>query len=128
MNIEYDFSKKQNNIPSAFIRLKSINWENVTYCEAQRSYTLIYFNNGLFTRLSVNLSYICKYIKLKKFIRIHRKYHVNFNYVTYIKLKKPLQICLKNTTLLPISLRKKAEIKIMVGKYLLENVNYNQKN
>ncbi len=85
---------------------KLINCEDIIYCKAEGNYTRIYFqhNSILVTRTLRNIeSHLIKGL----FIRIHRSFIVNKNYV--IGYKHCNKLILSIDVELPIARRKKTE-------------------
>lgn len=107
-------------IPSALCKIKNVNWNDVLYCEASGSYTILHFSNDLKVKKSFNLTTICMYMPVNLFIRCHRKFTVNINYVKIAKLNKPSEICLTNNIIIPVSTRQSIVLKRMIGKFLLQ--------
>ncbi len=113
--------------PSALFKLKDIDWDDVIYCEAAGCAAIIYFINGIKVKYAVNSAYVEKIMPYGSFIRCHRKFIVNFNYVKKINLKNPSAICLMNDLLIPVSARKKTTLKRMYGRFLIKNISFYQK-
>lgn len=77
--------------------------QEIVYLRAEKNYTNIYFKNGTFSRVSINLGKIeseyCKNLELK---RMHLSYMVNINYILNVF---PIEGFMKlyNNTVIPIN-------------------------
>jgi two-component system, LytTR family, response regulator len=80
---------------------------DIIRCESQRSYTLLYLNNGTKLTVTKTLKQFELELNGHHFVRIHQSHLVNFNYVTkYIKSKGGYLI-LEDGTELPVAIRKR---------------------
>jgi len=84
----------------------------IQYCHSQGAYTSIITDNGTFLA-SKNLKHFQDLLAEYNFIRSHQSYMVNREWVTSIKGDN---LVLRNDVLIPISSRKKAEIKSILSK------------
>ncbi|MFA8342904.1 MAG: LytR/AlgR family response regulator transcription factor [Rhodothermaceae bacterium] len=78
--------------------------ENVNYLEAQDDYVMIHTTEGKFLKQKT-MKYFETHLPAESFVRIHRSYILNINFMKQIELfeKESHKVILKNDTRLPVS-------------------------
>ncbi|MCH2232122.1 MAG: LytTR family DNA-binding domain-containing protein [Crocinitomicaceae bacterium] len=84
-----------------------INASKLIRCEANGSYTTLYFDNSSKTVLAKNLKALEEILNKNCFIRIHRSHIINVNYLSRIDGNNAI---LENETSVPISSKKVDEL------------------
>ena len=90
--------------------------DKIIYCKAESNYTRIYLLNKSFL-VTKALKYVESVLPKNIFIRIHRSYLVNINYISKIKHRSTLFI--GSNTELPIARRKR---NIILKRLNLDNI------
>jgi two-component system LytT family response regulator len=80
---------------------------NILYCKSDSNYCEIFCVDGKFFLLAKTLKYVEELINDKLFVRIHKSYLVNINFVSTFNKIDELFVTLTNGVQLPISIRKK---------------------
>jgi two-component system LytT family response regulator len=94
-----------------FTGLDFVHTKEILFCEADNSYTLLYFEGGDKTLVSMSLSRFEKKLSKSGFVRIHNKYLVNLDKISaYNKGPGGGYIILTNQATLPVSARKKQDL------------------
>jgi two-component system LytT family response regulator len=96
--------------------IKITDYNKIVYCKAEGNYTRIYLVTSSFLMTKV-LKHIESILPKNTFLRIHKSYLININYVIGFKHKNT--IILDPDIKLPIARRRKAKILNKVSKYLL---------
>lgn len=122
--IENISSDDQSNAKIAFPienGFKVVKINSILYCQSDINYTKIFLNNGTSFILSKTLKIIEELLPNSIFLRVHKSYLVNFNYVTYFNRSVDAYIELSNYIKIPVSTRKKMMLFInyRVSKFLL---------
>lgn len=78
--------------------------ENINYLEAQDDYVMIHTVEGKFLKQKT-MKYFETHLPVENFVRIHRSYILNINFMRQIELfeKESHKVILKNDTRLPVS-------------------------
>jgi len=93
--------------------IKITDFNKIIYCKAEGNYTRIYMKNYNFIVAKV-LKYVENVLPCNIFIRIHRSYMVNLNYITGFRHKNT--IILDQNIELPVARRRKTEILKKISK------------
>ena len=87
-----------------FVKINSI-----IYCQSDSNYCKVFCIDGKEYLLAKTLKYVEKLISSDLFIRTHKSYLVNLNYVTKYDKTEDLMISLSNGVQIPVSVRKKEQ-------------------
>lgn len=82
---------------------------DIIYCEAQNCYSVFYLMDGNKIMVCKTLKEFEKSLCEKSFIRVHRKYIVNMDYVKSYVRKQNSKVRMTNNTVLEIAVRRKKE-------------------
>jgi two-component system LytT family response regulator len=82
---------------------------SIIYCQSDSNYCKVVCIDGTEFLLAKTLKYVEELIKSDLFIRIHKSYLVNLNYIVKFDKGDELKITLTNGEQLPISVRKKEQ-------------------
>ncbi len=96
--------------------IRMIDLNEIIYCKAEGNYTRIYTKNNNFVVTKV-LKFVESILPKNIFLRIHKSYLINMNYVIGFKHKNTM--ILETNIELPIARRRKAKILKKISKYLL---------
>jgi two-component system LytT family response regulator len=111
--IENISSDDQSNAKIAFPienGFKVVKINSILYCQSDINYTKIYLNNGTSFILSKTLKLITELLPHSTFVRVHKSFLVNFNYVIYFNRGLDAYVELSNHIKIPVSTRKKDEV------------------
>lgn len=111
--IENISSDDQSNAKIAFPienGFKVVKINSILYCQSDINYTKIYLNNGTSFILSKTLKLIAELLPPSTFVRVHKSFLVNFNYVIYFNRSLDAYVELSNHVKIPVSTRKKDEV------------------
>ncbi len=86
-----------------------IQLNTIVYCQAESNYCKIFCNNKKEFLISKTLKYIEEILDNELFIRIHKSFLVNLNYVAGYDKTNDLKVTLLNGIQLPVSVRKKEQ-------------------
>jgi two-component system, LytTR family, response regulator len=86
-----------------------VNIRDILYCEAEDNFTRFYFDSGAPQLICRTLKYFEDVLKEYKFIRIHRSYLINPEYVIRYSRGKGGFITMKNNKELEVSANKKKD-------------------
>jgi len=101
---------------SSSMKIEIIKVDNIIFCEAERSYTMIYLTDGTTKVSSKNLlEYENQLVSKGLFFRIHHKYLVNLNMVENINKTDGNYCEMINKKSLPISKRKREKLFKFLG-------------
>lgn len=89
---------------------KVVKINSILYCQSDINYTKIYLNNGTSFILSKTLKLIEELLPHSIFVRVHKSFLVNFNYVIYFNRSLDAYVELSNHIKIPVSTRKKDEV------------------
>ena len=89
---------------------KVVKINSILYCQSDSNYTKIFLNNGTSFILSKTLKLIEELLPNTIFLRVHKSYLVNFNYVTYFNRSVDAYVELSNYIKIPVSTRKKDDV------------------
>ena len=81
--------------------------EEIFYCQADSNYSYVSTKDGRKITASKSLNKFEEILDPSIFIRIHRSYIVNLNFIKQFSTVDGYEILLKNGTKLPVSRRKK---------------------
>ena len=84
-----------------------IKLNSILYCQSESNYCRVVCLDGREILLSKTLKYVEELITSNLFIRIHKSYLVNLNFVVSYDKTDELKIVLTNGVQLPVSIRKK---------------------
>ena len=86
-----------------------IQLNTIVYCQAESNYCKIFCNNKKEFLVSKTLKYVEELLDNELFIRIHKSFLVNLNYVAGYDKTNDLKVTLLNGMQLPVSVRKKEQ-------------------
>lgn len=91
--------------------------EKITHFEAQDDYVMIYSNEGKFLKQKT-MKYFETHLDSNNFIRIHRSYILNVNFIKQIELyaKDSYKVILQDGTSLPVSIAGYQKLKEIMDK------------
>src|SRR5690606_4869708 len=93
-----------------------VNIDSIIYCEAEDNFTRFHFDNGKPLLICRTLKYFEEVLKDHRFVRIHRSYLVNPEYVIRYSRGKGGYITMKNDKELEVSPARKKEFLEVFGK------------
>lgn len=94
---------------------KIVKINSILYCQSDVNYTKIFLNNGTSFILSKTLKLIEELLPSSTFLRVHKSYLVNFNYVIYFSRSLDAYVELSNNIKIPVSSRKKEDVIIKIS-------------
>lgn len=86
----------------------------IEYCRAEDNYTFFYFINGSNLLVSKSLKEFDELLSDHHFFRIHKTFLINLKYLKRIVKKEGGYAVMKSETELPISLRKRSELLLLL--------------
>ncbi len=86
-----------------------ININNIMFCHSENNYCRVICMDEKEILLSKTLKYVQGLLNSNLFVRIHKSYLVNLNYVVSFDKTDELKITLTNGSILPVSIRKKEQ-------------------
>lgn len=89
---------------------KIIKVSSILYCQSDINYTRIFLNNGTDFIISKTLKLVEELLPEKYFIRVHKSFLVNFNYVIGMNRGSDSHIELSNGIRIPVATRKKEDV------------------
>lgn len=89
---------------------KVVKINSILYCQSDVNYTKVFLNNGTNFILSKTLKLIEELLPSSIFLRVHKSYLVNFNYVSYFSRSLDAYVELSNDIKIPVSTRKKDDV------------------
>jgi two-component system LytT family response regulator len=89
---------------------KVVKINSILYCQSDVNYTKVFLNNGTNFILSKTLKLIEELLPSSIFLRVHKSYLVNFNYVCYFSRSLDAYVELSNDIKIPVSTRKKDDV------------------
>ena len=90
--------------------IEVLTMEEIVYCQASSNYTYIYTTDERKIVVSKTLSEIEKKLKPDEFLRVHKSYTANLNYVKRFSNLDGGELILKGGVSLPVSRRKKEDV------------------
>jgi two-component system LytT family response regulator len=87
-----------------------ISQEEITYCESDGNYTIIYLQDQRKTICCRKLKEIAQYLWQEYFVRVHQSYIVNLGYLEKYYRKNGGRLQLVDGTIVPVSRSRKAEL------------------
>ena len=98
--------------------LKLIKTDKIMFCKADGSYTNVYLINGESFIISKRIKIINEFLVSSIFVRCHKSYIVNINYIIDFSSRKPFWVMLSNGEKVIVSERKR---KATINKILYKN-------
>jgi two-component system LytT family response regulator len=89
---------------------KIVKINSILYCQSDINYTRVFLNNGTSFILSKTLKLIEELLPSTIFLRVHKSYLVNFNYVSYFSRSVDAFVELSNDIKIPVATRKKDDV------------------
>lgn len=89
---------------------KVVKINSILYCQSDINYTKVFLIDGSHFILSKTLKIIEDLLPSSIFLRVHKSYLVNFNYVIYFSRSLDAYIELSNHIKIPVSTRKKEDV------------------
>ncbi len=89
---------------------KVVKINSILYCQSDINYTKIFLNDGTNFILSKTLKLIEELLPSSMFLRIHKSFLVNFNYVVFFNRSIDAYVELSNNIKIPVSTRKKEDV------------------
>jgi len=86
-----------------------IQLNNIVYCQSESNYCKVFCMDGSEVLMAKTLKFVEELLGNKLFVRIHKSYLVNLNYVTKFDKVDDLKVTLTNGEQLPVSVRKKEQ-------------------
>jgi two-component system, LytTR family, response regulator len=91
---------------STIYGLEFIKHDEITYCEAQKNYTIIYKTNGEYITLTKTLGAIEEQLPNEQFVRIHQSYLVNLKEIQRF-VRSESKIVMRSGKEISVSIRRK---------------------
>jgi two-component system, LytTR family, response regulator len=91
-------------------RILVVEVAQIVRCEASDNYTYFFLVAGEKIMVSRTLKHFERLLEGQGFVRVHQSHLINFKYVQGLEKKDGYTLVLKNGNLVPVSLRKKAEV------------------
>ena len=101
-----------------FKHLKFINVDKIMFCKADGSYTNVYLINDKSFIISQRIKIINELLATSIFVRCHKSYIVNINYIIDFSSRKPFWVMLSNGEKVIVSERKR---KATINKIFYKN-------
>lgn len=95
--------------------LERFDQNEILYLKAEGNYTSLVTADGKKFTLSKTLKHVHALFQSNQMIRCHQSYSVNSMHVQTMTNNNGLQLILHNGTIIPVSRRKKAEVKQLLG-------------
>ena len=97
--------------------IEIVNQEDITYLQADSSYCNVYTSNGKRIMVTKTLNALEKLLDTSTFIRIHRSYTANINYISKISTEDGISdVVLQDGSKVPVSRRKKDALLDIIGR------------
>ena len=90
--------------------LDFIDLEDILYCESDGAYTFVHLNNGSKKLISKTLKFLEDILCDFHFLRVHKSYIVNMNYVSKYSRGSGGLLTMKNGARIKVSRSKKEEL------------------
>ncbi len=87
----------------------------LTYCEADGNYSILYFKNKSKKVITYSLTKIEKHLRRQSFCRIHRKYLINLRWIKQYVRGRGGYVVLENGIHLNVSVRRKEQFLKCIG-------------
>jgi len=107
---------KSDKIKEGFISLPvcckksiSVAWKDITHLEATSNYTKFYFSNGKNLLVSRTMKDFLSKLDAEMFVRVHKSFAVNLNYIVQYDVKEDMFVELKSGAKISVSRRKKKD-------------------
>lgn len=99
-------------------KTKYINIDDIVMLQGESNYTFIYLTNGKKILLSKTLKDFEAILTLHPFVRIHKSYLINLNYLQSFEVKHEYFVVMKTGQKVDISRRKKVAFQRKAAAYL----------
>jgi two-component system, LytTR family, response regulator len=96
-------------------RILVVEVAQIVRCEALDNYTYFFLATGEKVLVSRTLKHFERLLEGQGFARVHQSHLVNFRYVQGLEKKDGFTLLLKNGHLVPVSLRKRAEVMALLN-------------
>lgn len=100
-----------------FQKQKVISSRDIISLEAISNYTLFYFRNGKKMLVSRTLKEILSNLDAVMFVRVHKSYAINLEYLHSFDFKAEMSVLMKNGKKIDVSRRKKKHFLETIKKY-----------
>ena len=84
-------------------------WKDISHLEAISNYTMFYFNNGKKLLVSRTMKDFLAKLDAELFVRVHKSFAINLNYLTQFDVKEEMFVQLKDGKKISVSRRKKKD-------------------
>ncbi len=95
-----------------------VDLEDIIRCESDSNNTIFYLQNDSKIFVTKTLKYFADMLKRYDFIRVHQSHLVNLQFIKEFIKTDGGYLLMKNNKTVPVSVRKKAEVIDILGKYL----------
>lgn len=95
--------------------------ERILFCKAEGNYTCFVLKDKKVISYQ-SLKKTIKYLPEVAFFRCHNSYIVNLNEITEFNLRKNILV-LRNNTIVPVSLRRKKDLQLLIEKFISRSNN-----
>ncbi|MDR6564301.1 MULTISPECIES: LytTR family DNA-binding domain-containing protein [Arcicella] len=92
-------------------------WKDISHLEAIGNYTMFYFTDGKKLLVSRTMKVFLPKLDAEMFVRIHKSFTINLNYVSQFDIKEEMFVQLRDGSKISISRRKKKEFIDRVRKH-----------
>lgn len=99
-------------------KITIVDLNEIINCESDNNNTIFYLENGSKIFVTKTLKYFSDLLSQYDFIRVHQSHLVNLQFIKEFIKTDGGYLLLKNKKTVPVSVRKKAEVIEMLGKYL----------
>ena len=107
----YDYISTEENVVKVALPTQTgfefVNLNAIMYCKSESNYCHVMCSDGKTLFLAKTLKYMEEQLDSKQFVRVHKSYLVNLNYVARFDKGLMMKITLNNGDEVPVSLRKK---------------------
>ena len=94
-------------LPISCKKTISVAWKDISHLEAISNYTMFYFNNGKKLLVSRTMKDFLAKLDDELFVRIHKSFAINLNYLVQFDVKEEMYVQLKDGKKISVSRRKK---------------------
>ena len=84
-------------------------WKDISHLEAISNYTMFYFNDGKKLLVSRTMKDFLAKLDAELFVRVHKSFAINLNYLTQFDVKEEMFVQLKDGKKISVSRRKKKD-------------------
>jgi len=96
----------------------SVAWKDISHLEAISNYTMFHFNNGKKLLVSRTMKDFLAKLDAELFVRIHKSFTINLNYLVQFDVKEEMYVQLKDGKKISVSRRKKKDFLEKTKNYL----------